>query len=201
MTKLQTLTVVAALAIAGFATSAQAAFTTLIQIGVMKDALGVDNLEDGTFVMYDAGADGILGTIGATDSYETTGPNAADDNIVDILEIGIFFGQEGFLSGTFGPHEAQVGNTIVGAFYNDGAVDGTALGATPGVGTEFGIVPLTILAGAPGDSGIPWQYATTEVFGTNAPETLFANDGTVAPEPTALALLGLGGLVLARRRK
>jgi len=198
-----TLTIAAA-ALCLFATSAGAAVinTGLTpQIGVMKDATGTNPITEGTLVLiHDVEGDG-LGEVGTTNSYLTTD----DDDVLitnrqtgnSLLPINNAFGFEGAYSDTFTFDTENTGQ-IFFVFFNN--VFEEAQDA-PGVGVEFGIVPATFQMPENGGGNFDFGWTTTELFGTQDPETLHADDGVVIPEPASLALLGAGGLLLASSRR
>jgi len=194
--KVSSLAAATTIAFASVGTASAANISVNASIGPLSNADGSERIPDGTFVfVHDADQDGF-GDIGTSNTYETDDPG---DVVLDVVDIGTFFGEAGFFSDTFGPfNDLPVGSFIRGVFYdNDFATSQDA----PGVGTDFGIVPVDLEV--PGNaSGLPFEWTTTEVFGgENAPSTLYTNDGTVVPEPGSLALLGLGGLLMARRRR
>jgi len=62
---------------------------------------------------------------------------------------------------------------------------------------------LVRIIATPSDLGVQATYGGAAPFidGVSAPSFNFTGDGTLVPEPTSLALLGLGGLLVARRRR
>jgi hypothetical protein len=163
------------------------------QIGVMKSADGSRTLGDGTFAFYaDQSGDGLSDLTDPT-AYD---PESADDLFLGAVEIGVFFGEDGFLSGSF-QYDVPANSTIQGVFYDTQGFDPDA----PGVGVDFGIVPGVVELGTTGGN-FTYNFTTTEVFGSNDPSTLFATSGTTIPEPSTAVLAALGGLaIFAGRRR
>jgi hypothetical protein len=163
------------------------------QIGVMRDATGTNPITEGTIALiHDVEGDG-LGELGTTNSYQTTDD---DDTLISIVAINNAFGFDGAYSDTF-TFDAENTGQIFFAFFNN--VFSSAQTA-PGEGVEFGIVPGSFDVPSSGGN-FDFGWTTPGLFGTQNPETLHADDGVVIPEPASLALLGVGGLMLASSRR
>lgn len=196
---IRSMTLVVALGAGTFlASSAQAAFSLAIQVGPMTQEDGaMDPLLDGTFVLYaDIDGDGF-GNLGTSNTYET---DDADDVVLLVTaanQNGFGAGFEGIISGTFGPFDTPANTALAFGFFDDGK-DGLA--SAPGVGADFGFVDFGYVQTNPNASGDLFAFNTLGAPQGDS-ESLKTNDGTVVPEPASLALLGLGGLMIAGRRR
>jgi hypothetical protein len=144
-------------------------------------------------------------SLGATD-YITFGFNVAPGFAVDLDtlwfgsrssnsgpgQLGVFWSGDGFTTPVF--TFSQSGTNFTNSIANLSALQGLT-GAN-----EFRIFatsPLSATGGAIGSSG---TFRVGDHFdGTNFTEFRF--EGTVVPAPASAALLGLGGLAAARRRR
>ncbi|MEM9019982.1 MAG: lamin tail domain-containing protein [Planctomycetota bacterium] len=155
----------------------------------------------------------LSGTLAAGDSYVISYENS------DSAGDGTFFDVYGF----------DPDNIDLGAFINGDDVVALFLGPATGDGSDATLVDIVGVIGTDG-TGEPWEYDDSYAFRnfnvTSPNSTFTASEWTFAganaligedaaghvavtdpgthsfvPEPGSLALLGLGGLLLARRRR
>jgi hypothetical protein len=197
MNKLSTLTSVAAVAILTLtAANAQAAVNLAIDFtaGIFRNADGTSELNDGAIAVVTDGGVGF-GSFGQSDTYGTDDSNNV---VLDVLSIANSFGVDGAHQETIGSYSLEIGDLIRFVFFDTGS----GASATPGVGTAFGIIPEDFEVTGLGNFSFNFRTNDAAVgTGPNDKETLYANDGNVVPEPATLALLGLGGLMIVRRRR
>ncbi len=175
-------------------------------------AYSIGNFNNGGTTLGGGASTVLSGTLAAGDSYVISYENS------DGPGVGFFFDTYGF----------DADNFDLGSFINGDDVVALFLGAATGDGSDATLVDIVGVIGVNGD-GEPWDYTdsygyrnstvTTGNATFTASEWTFAGtaalDGADAaghvavttpgthdfvPEPATAALLGLGGLVMLRRR-
>lgn len=113
--------------------------------------------------------------------------NAGDTVVLAIWGIGDNLNQQSEFVVTYGANVASEGNTQL-TFYNGGGARDDATGSVP-------FVNFTFIA-----DGVTDQISF-EVNPNGSTTVLNGFSLSVVPEPSSLALLGLGGLLISRRRR
>jgi len=211
----------AILAVAGLAAAASAGPLSAGNGNVNASAATV-NLADYANISYTRGSGNVLITVNFVSDIESWDLLGDLDNAVFALDVG--GGQQATMHGIgWDTTQRALGASWLsemGAYFDDNiAPDGTGLFLTPGFADSFpgtgsyssgGIVDLS-------DNGIAdivlangvlrleffesFDDVSGAVDGLWLEGSSFTLDMTIIPAPSALALLGLGGLVTSRRRR
>jgi len=181
----------AAVVITLASSNAQAAFSLFVQLGPITDPTGAPITQGSVAFVADADQDGF-GEFGLANSYESSDDG---DVLLDVVGINNAFSTPGVLSDTIGPYTAPANTPIIAVFYNN---DFATSPDAPGAGTTFGIADPGFVLDNPNAQAAEFFYTT---FGGVSPQNLIADVGQVVPEPASLAVLGMGGLLIARYRR
>lgn len=169
------------------------------------------NLTRGTGITPTAAANSLSGSNWADlgpDDYFTFGFTADAGNSVDLSSLyigtrssgtgpgtlGLFYSGDGFSTNLFSFVQAPGGNFV------NSVVDLSSLPELTG-SVEFRIRSINAVAANGGSINANGTFRVTGYFVGGTFDRNLQLTGTIVPTPGALGLLGLGGLIAARRRR
>jgi len=178
--------------------SAHADFSFNGSAGVFRDTEGNFMNDKTVLLIADIEGDGF-GNEGGIVTPHTFTPDD-DDQVLTTFKIQQLFGVDGTIS-DFKTVDAPVDTELAYVWF-DVDFDTLDLEAGPGEGIDNGFYTDETFVAPQAGATINLWAQTEELFGGNGVnrEQLTATATTV-PEPASLALLGLGGLLVARRRR